>query len=68
MLIEETEIAAAMRAALLEHHLLIEGAAALALAASLRSEDFGRHVVVLGGASVGEQTLRAILDRLRASL
>ena len=60
-LISETEIAAAMRAALLEHNLLIEGAAALALAASLRSEDFGRHVVVLGGASVGEQTLRAIL-------
>ena len=60
-LISETEIAAAMRAALLEHHLLIEGAAALALAASLRSDGFERHVVVLGGASVGEQTLRAIL-------
>jgi threonine dehydratase len=60
-LISETEIAAAMRAALLEQHLLIEGAAALALAASLRSDDFGRHVVVLGGASVGEQTLRALL-------
>jgi threonine dehydratase len=60
-LISEAEIAAAMRTALLEHHLLIEGAAALALAASLRSDDFERHVVVLGGASVGEQTLRAIL-------
>jgi len=60
-LISEGEIAAAMRTALLEHHLLIEGAAALALAASLRSSDFQRHVVVLGGANVGEETLRAIL-------
>ncbi|HVC83629.1 MAG TPA: pyridoxal-phosphate dependent enzyme [Solirubrobacteraceae bacterium] len=60
-LISEAEIAAAMRAALLEHHLVIEGAAALALAASLRSSDFDRHVVVLSGASVGVQTLRAIL-------
>ena len=60
-LISEAEIAAAMRTALLEHHLLIEGAAALALAASLRSSDFERHVVVLGGANVGAETLRAIL-------
>jgi threonine dehydratase len=60
-LISEAEIAAAMRAALLEHHLVIEGAAALALAASLRSNDFDRHVVVLSGANVGVQTLRAIL-------
>jgi threonine dehydratase len=60
-LISEAEIAAAMRTALLEHHLVIEGAAAVALAASLRSSDFERHVVVLSGASVGEETLRAIL-------
>jgi threonine dehydratase len=60
-LISEAEIAAAMRAALLEHHLVVEGAAALALAASLRSSEFERHVVVLGGANVGEETLRAIL-------
>jgi threonine dehydratase len=60
-LVGEAEIAATMRTALLEHHLVIEGAAALALAASLRSSDFQRHVVVLGGASVGQETLRAIL-------
>jgi len=40
---------------------VIEGAAALALAASLRSNDLDRHVVVLSGANVGVQTLRAIL-------
>jgi threonine dehydratase len=60
-LVGEAEIAAAMRTALLEHHLLIEGAAALALAASLRRTDSGRHVVVLGGGGVGAETLRAIL-------
>ena len=50
-----------MRAALREHHLVIEGAAALALAASLRDARRGRHVVILSGANVGEETLRAIL-------
>jgi threonine dehydratase len=60
-MVSEAEIATAMRTALLEHHLLIEGAAALALAASLRRSDSERHVVVLGGGSVGEQTLRSIL-------
>jgi threonine dehydratase len=62
-MIEEGEIAAAMRTAALEHHLVIEGAAALALAGSLRgaAADGGRHVVVLGGGNVGADTLRAIL-------
>ena len=59
--IEEAEIAAAMRAALLEHSLAIEGAAALALAASLRERAGGRQLVVLGGGNVGAQTLRNIL-------
>lgn len=59
--IEEAEIAAAMRAALLEHGLAIEGAAALALAASLADGGGGRHLVVLGGANVGPETLRKIL-------
>jgi threonine dehydratase len=67
VLIGEAEIAAAMRAALLEHHLVIEGAAALALAAALRtpSPQSGagrqRQLVVLGGGNVGAETLRAIL-------
>jgi len=62
-LIAEEEIAAAMRVALLEHHLAIEGAAALALAASLRDrdDDGERHLVVLGGGNVGAETLRTIL-------
>ncbi|HXR13700.1 MAG TPA: pyridoxal-phosphate dependent enzyme [Solirubrobacteraceae bacterium] len=60
--IEEAEIAAAMRTALLEHGLALEGAAALALAASWRAQaGVGRHVVVLGGGNVGAQTLRTIL-------
>ncbi len=63
VLVSEAEIEAAMRAALLEQHLAIEGAAALALAASLRPPAGGRerHVVVLGGGNVGAETLRAIL-------
>jgi threonine dehydratase len=60
-LIEEAEIAAAMRSALLEHHLAIEGAAAVALAASLRRDDGERHLVVLGGGNVGAQTLRTVV-------
>lgn len=60
-LIGEAEIAAAMRVAALEHHLAIEGAAALALAASLREQGGASHVIVLGGANVGPETLRAIL-------
>jgi threonine dehydratase len=59
--LEEAEIAAAMRVALLEHGLAIEGAAALALAASLRERGGGRHLVVLGGGNVGAETLRKIL-------
>jgi len=61
--LEEDELATAMRLAALELHLVIEGAAALALAASLRDDGGagGCHVVVLGGASVGEEALRAVL-------
>ncbi|MGH2852089.1 MAG: pyridoxal-phosphate dependent enzyme, partial [Solirubrobacteraceae bacterium] len=47
LVIEEDEIAAAMRGALLDLHLVVEGAAALALAGSLRHPAGGRHVVVL---------------------
>ncbi len=64
-LIEETEIAAAMRSALLEHGQAIEGAAALALAASLGRHDGGRHLVVLSGGNVGEQTLQRITTSCR---
>jgi hypothetical protein len=40
---------------------VIEGAAALALAASLRDGRGGRHLVVLSGAGIGERDLHAIL-------
>jgi threonine dehydratase len=60
-LISEAEIAAAMRTALLEHHLAIEGASALALAASLRDDQGERHLIVLGGGNADAQTLRELL-------
>jgi len=60
-LLGEQEIAAAMALALHEYRLQIEGAAALALAASLRVHAPGEtHLIVLGGANVGAETLRAI--------
>jgi threonine dehydratase len=62
MLLEEDEIAAAMRTAAHEHHLIVEGAGALALAASLRHRGDARHAVVLSGAGVGAETLRTLLD------
>jgi threonine dehydratase len=68
VLVSEAEIAAAMRAALLDHHVAIEGASALALAASLRDPqtpgagaERARHVVVVGGGNVGSETLLEIL-------
>jgi threonine dehydratase len=61
VLLREEEIAAAMRVALLEHSLAIEGASAVALAASLREHSGGRHLVVLGGGNVGAETLRKVL-------
>jgi len=60
-LISETEIAAAMRVALLEHHLAIEGAAALALAGSLRDHGGERHLIVASGGNAGREVLREIL-------
>jgi threonine dehydratase len=62
VLLEEDEIAAAMRAAAQEHHLILEGAGALALAASLRGGRGDRHAIVLSGAGVGAETLRALFD------
>jgi threonine dehydratase len=59
--VEEAEIAAAMRTALLEHGLALEGAAALTLAASFREGGGGRQLVVAGGGNVGAETLRKIL-------
>jgi threonine dehydratase len=60
-LIGEEEIGAAMRLALLEHSLAIEGASAVALAASLRERSGRHHLVVLGGGNVGAETLWKVL-------
>ncbi|HEY1776703.1 MAG TPA: pyridoxal-phosphate dependent enzyme [Solirubrobacteraceae bacterium] len=62
VLVSEEEIASAMGVALLEHSLGLEGASALALAASLRDHSGGKHVVVLGGGNVGAETLRRVLS------
>jgi threonine dehydratase len=61
--LREAEIADAMALALLEHSLVIEGAAGVAWAASLREGARGgeRHLVVLGGGNVGSETLQKLL-------
>ena len=62
--IPEEEIAASLREFLQVHHLLIEGAAAVALAAHARvaARFAGRNVVVvICGANIGLDTLRSVL-------
>jgi len=63
-LVEEEEIAAAIRLILEKHHLLIEGAAALAVASFLRvAQGYkGRRVVlILSGARISLETLGTVL-------
>lgn len=63
-LVEEAEIAAAMRAALLDEHLVIEGSAGVAVATALRHGSRwrgGRIVALICGGNVGPETLRRIL-------
>ena len=43
------------------HHLLVEGAAAAAVAGCLAYKPGGRVVVVLCGANIGRQTLARVL-------
>lgn len=64
ILVEEDEIAAAIRSILEKHHCLIEGAAALTVASYLRVADRlkGRRVVlILSGARISLETLRSVL-------
>lgn len=64
ILVEEEEIAAAIRLILERHHLLIEGAAALAVASFLRVADRykGRRVVlILTGSRISLEALRSVL-------
>lgn len=64
VLVSEAEIAAAMRSFIETHHLLIEGAAGVALAAFEKMKERFRDsnvVVILCGANISLKTLRAIL-------
>jgi threonine dehydratase len=64
ILVSEEEIATAIRLVLEKHHLLIEGAAALSVAAFCRvaQEYRGRRVVlILSGARIGLDALRSVL-------
>ena len=62
VLVSEEEIAAAMRSFIESHHLLIEGSAAVAVAALTKSgAGFRNNVVVLCGGNVSLATLKCIL-------
>lgn len=64
VLVTEEEIADAMRRILDTHHVLVEGAAGVAVAAWLKTRESyaGRRVViVLCGANIGRETLQAVL-------
>lgn len=64
VLLEEEEIAAAIRLVLDRHHMLVEGAAALTIAAFLRLADRfkgNRVVLILSGARISCDTLRTVL-------
>ncbi len=64
--VSEEQIAAAMRLVIGKHHMLIEGAAGVAVAGFLqRAEELEgkRVVIVLCGANVGLETLRVVANR-----
>ncbi|MDH3606159.1 MAG: pyridoxal-phosphate dependent enzyme [Acidimicrobiia bacterium] len=60
--IDEDSIAAEMRSFIGTHHQLIEGSAAVALAAARRLSPAGITVVILCGANVAATTLRSVLE------
>lgn len=65
VLVDEDEIAAAIRLIMARHHLLIEGAAALSVAAFLRrAEGFrgARVVLIISGARISLETLKRVLE------
>jgi len=64
VLVDEEEIASAIRLMLAKHHLLIEGAAALSVASFLRHADTykgSRVVLIISGARISLETLRSVL-------
>ena len=65
VLVDEAEIASAIRMMLARHHLLIEGAAALSVASFLRLADAykgSRAVLIISGARISLETLRSVLE------
>ena len=65
VLIEEPEIAKAMRMLIIDHHTMVEGAAGVALAGYLAFRDRyrgKRSVVVLCGANASHEVLRKVLQ------
>lgn len=66
VLVSESEIAAALRLMVERQHLLVEGSAALAVAALIQSGrryQGNRVAVVLCGGNISVETLRRVLDR-----
>ena len=62
--VTEDEIKAALRSYIDAHHMLIEGAAAVALASCMKGADWcagGNSVVVVCGANINRETLKEIL-------
>ena len=65
VLVDEDEIAAAIRLLLGKHHLLVEGAAVLSVASFLRLAEAyrGKRVVlIVSGARISLETLKTVLD------
>lgn len=65
VLVDEEEIASALRSMLAKHHLLIEGAAALAVASFLRvapAYKGSRVVLIISGARISLEDLKTVLD------
>jgi threonine dehydratase len=65
VLVSEAEIAGAVRACIAAEHLLVEGAAGVAVAAYLKEQTRFRGqsvAIVICGANIGVETLRQILD------
>jgi threonine dehydratase len=64
ILVSEEEIKAAMRLFIETQHMLIEGAAGVAVAASLKAQESFRQknvVIVICGANISLETLKSIL-------
>jgi threonine dehydratase len=62
--VSETEIVEAMRLFIDAHHMLLEGAAGVAIAGALRAGEAwtaGRSVIVICGANISRETLKSVL-------